>query len=108
MDINIRYTYENQYITAYLLNWQGKSRYSEPIVNYICNSRRYWIVGQSWKIDSARKISNTNYTTVARNSYEYDGNWQNVYTRNKARTELKWATTTWGKSDREMRGAWRH
>ena len=35
------------------------------------------MLGQSWKNDSARQISNTNYTTVARN--DYDGNWQNVY-----------------------------
>ena len=78
MDINNRYTYENQQNTANLLNRQGKLRYSEPIVNYIWNSRRYYILGQSWKNESARQISNTNYKTVARNSY--DGNWQNVYT----------------------------
>ena len=77
IEINNRYTYKNQQNTANLTNRQGKLRYSEPIVNYICNSRRYWIVGQSWKIDSARQISNTNYTTAA--CHSYDGNWQNVY-----------------------------
>ena len=82
MDINIRYTYENQHNIAYQFNRQGKLRYSEPIVNYICNSGRYWILGQSWKDDSARQISNTNYT-AARNSY--GGNWQNIYrAQNKA------------------------
>ena len=77
MDINIRYTYENQHNIAYLLNRQGKLRYSEPIINHIWNSGRYWILGQSWKEDSARQISNTNYATAACNSY--GGNWQNVY-----------------------------
>ena len=45
MDINIPYTYENQQITVYLLNKQGKLRYFEPIVNHIIirNSGRYWI-----------------------------------------------------------------
>ena len=35
MDINIRYTYENQQNISYLLNGQIKLRYSEPIVNHI-------------------------------------------------------------------------
>ena len=35
MDINDRYTHENQQNTASLLNRQGKLRYSETIVNYI-------------------------------------------------------------------------
>ena len=77
MDINIRYTYENQHNIAYLLNRPIKLRYFEPIVNYFRNSRRYWILGQSWKDDSAGQISNTNYATAARNSY--GGNWQSVY-----------------------------
>ena len=79
MDINIRYTYENQYITAYLLNWQGKSRYSEPIVNYIWNSGRRWWLNIGTVME--RRLRQTNiknelYYTVGRNSY--GGNWQNV------------------------------
>ena len=77
MDINIRYTFENQHNIAYLLSSQSKLRYSEPIVGYIWNSGRYWILGQSWTDDSVRQISNMNYATAARNSYS--GNWQNVY-----------------------------
>ena len=77
MDINIRHTYDNQHNIAYLLNSQGKLRYSEPIVNYTWNSGRYWILGQSWKDDSVRQKSNTNYATATRNSY--GGNWLNVY-----------------------------
>ena len=106
MDINSRYTYENQHNIAYLLNRQIKLRYSEPIVNYIWNSGRYWILGQSWKDDSARQISNTNYATAARNIH--GGNWQTYIARNKACKELKLATTTWTKSDREMRGVTSH
>ena len=77
MDINIWYTYENQHNSAYLLDRQIKLRYSEPILNYIWSSGRYWILGQSWKDDSAGQISNTNYATAARNSY--GGNWLSVY-----------------------------
>ena len=77
MNINIQYTYENQHNIAYHVNGQGKLRYSEPKVNNFWNSGRYWILGQSWKDDSARQISNTNYATAARNSY--GGIWQNVY-----------------------------
>ena len=68
MDINIRYTYENQHNILYLLNNQGKLRYSEPIVNYAENFGRDWILGQSWKDDSAGQISKTNYATAARNN----------------------------------------
>ena len=77
MDINIRYTYDNQHNIAYLLNRLGKLRYFEPIVNYFRNSRRYWILGQSWKDHSVGQISNTNSATAARNSY--GGNWLSVY-----------------------------
>ena len=41
MDINIRYTYDNQHNIAYLLDRQIKLRFSKPIVNYICNYERY-------------------------------------------------------------------
>ena len=78
MDINIRYTYENQHNIAYQFNRQGKLRYFEPIVNYIWNSGRVWIFKTVMERRySARQISNTNYATAARNSY--GGNWQNVY-----------------------------
>ena len=39
----------------------------------------YWILGQSWKDDSARQMSNTNYATATRNANSYGSNWQNVY-----------------------------
>ena len=77
MDINIRYTYDSQHNIAYLLNRQIKLRYFEPIVNYIWNSGRYWILGQSWKDDSVRQILDKDYAKAARNCD--GGNWHSVY-----------------------------
>ena len=71
-----------------------KLRFSEPIVNYIWNSGRYWILGQSWKDDSARQISDANYATGARNSY--GGNWQNAY---NAEQSTLWIEVGYNNSD---------
>ena len=63
MDINIRYTYENQHNIAYLLKRQGKLRYYEPIVNYFL-SKTFQILQNSnamYKIYRIKMLPSVKY-----------------------------------------------